>query len=87
MSDDATVAYLFQCGDSDFFAVSHDITGANIPREECVGGWSLRGDFLLGVQEPVPVAVDPEPLLRGMVARGFFVWRAGNVNKTSATSQ
>lgn len=30
----------------------------------------------MGVHEPVPAAIDPEPILRGLEAEGFFVWSA-----------
>src|SRR6478609_7156775 len=56
MHDDATTAFLFQCGKSDLLAVSRDQTGGNIPREECTEGWLLRETFRLGVRESVPVA-------------------------------
>ena len=57
LHDDATTAFLFQCGNSDLFAVSHDQTGANIPTGECPERWQLRNTFRLGVREPVPAAI------------------------------
>ena len=80
--DDATTAYLFQCGESDLFAVSHDKAGANIPRHECAEGWRLRKTFLLGVREPVPFEIEPEPILTGMAANGYFIWRRGTMHGT-----
>jgi hypothetical protein len=81
--DDATTAYLFQCGASDVFAVSHDETGANIPSTNCAEWWLLRKKFLLGVREPVPAEIEPEPILRGIAANGYFIWRAGTMHGTS----
>ena len=49
LHDDATTAFLFQCGERNLFAVSHDETGANIPTAECLEGWVLRNSFRLGV--------------------------------------
>ena len=63
LHDDATTAFLFQCGERNLFAVSHDQTGANIPTAECPEGWLLRNTFRLGVREPVPAAIEPEPIL------------------------
>jgi hypothetical protein len=83
LHDDATTAFLFQCGSSEWFAVSHDQTGANIPTTECVEGWLLRDKFRLGVRESVPAAIEPEPILRGIAADGFFIWRAGETHGTS----
>jgi len=81
--DDTTTAFLFQCGESDLFAVSRDQTGANIPKSECASGWLLRNSFRLGVREPVPVAIEPEPILRGIAANGYFIWRPGKIHGTS----
>lgn len=66
-------AYLFQLGDSDQFAVSLDPTGSNLPTGDRAE-WYLRKEFLLGVQNPMPVPMDPEPVLRGIRVRGYFTW-------------
>jgi hypothetical protein len=80
--DDATTAYLFQCGQSDLYAVSHDRTGANVPRAQCAEGWVLRDTFPLGVREPVPASIEPERILRGIAADGYFIWRGGSIGGT-----
>lgn len=66
-------AYLFQLGDSDQFAVSLDPTGSNLPTGDRAE-WCLRKEFSLGVQDPMPVPMDPEPVLRGIRVRGYFTW-------------
>jgi hypothetical protein len=83
LHDDATTAFLFQCGESDLFAVSRDQTGVNIPKAECVEGWHLREMFRLGVREPVPAPIQPEPILRGIAANGYFIWRRGTMHGTA----
>jgi hypothetical protein len=83
MHDDATTAYLFQCGESDLFAVSRDQTGANIPREQCAQGWLLRDRFRLGVHELMPASIEPEPILRGIAADGYYIWRRGLMHGTN----
>jgi hypothetical protein len=83
LHDDATTAFLFQCGERNLFAISHDRRGANIPTGECPEGWLLRNTFGLGVREPVPAAIEPEPILRGIAANGYFIWRAGAMFGTS----
>ena len=83
MHDDATMAYLFQCGESDLFAVSHDRTGANIPRAQCAQGWFLRDKFRLGIREPIPAPIEPEPILRGIAADGYYIWRRGSMHGTN----
>ena len=74
-SDDAETAYLFQCGTEQLFAVSLDKSGTRLPRSSCTQGWTLREEFQLGVQHPVPAAIAPEPILRGIAALGYYIWR------------
>jgi len=82
MFGDAQVAYLFQCGDEELFAVSPDKAGANIPRSSCTHGWLLRQEFRLGRNDPVPAAISPEPILRSIVDKGYYIWRAGRFAAT-----
>ena len=77
MRDDAQPTYLFQCGDEALCAVSPDKAGTNIPRSSCTKGWLLRQEFQLGRQGPVPAAIGPEPVLRGIIDKGYYIWRAG----------
>jgi hypothetical protein len=65
-------AYLFQCDDNGLYA-----SGADLPRGPCAEGWRFKVAFRLGVHEPVPASIDPEPILRGIRARGYYVWREG----------
>jgi len=86
-SDDSQAAYLFQCGDEELFAVCLDRSGAGLPRSSCTQGWILRQEFQLGVQKPVPAAIAPEPILRGIVLRGYYIWRGGYSGQPKGTSQ
>jgi hypothetical protein len=87
MSGDAWNAFFFQCGNEQLFAVSLDKTGVNLPRSTCTQGWLLREEFLLGVRVPVPTAISPEPVLCGITAKGYYIWRSGNANKPKGTSR
>jgi hypothetical protein len=74
--DDASAAYLFYGRqDPTIHAVSRDATGANIPTEGAPQGWVLDQRIALGVREAMPVHIAPEPVLRGLHANGFFIWR------------
>lgn len=75
MPDTAQTAYLFQCKDEDLYAVSHDITGANIPRSPCTLGWRFCEAFELGRRAPLPAPILAEPILKGIADRGYYVWR------------
>ncbi len=83
LHDDARTAFLFQCGKSDLFAVSLEESGGNIPLDACGEGWHYRETFQLGVHEALPIAVSPEPVLRGIEADGYFIWRKGSIYGTS----
>src|SRR6476659_4666291 len=67
MPNSARTAYLFQCSGEDLYAVSHDRTGANIPRSSCTQGWQLCGEFQLGRYAPVPAPIPAEPILKGIM--------------------
>lgn len=75
LNNDASRAFLFESADSAYLGVSHDRAGGNLPRESGQN-WILQTEFDLGVHEAVPAAIDPEPILRGLKANGFFVWPA-----------
>jgi hypothetical protein len=83
LHDDASTAFLFQCGESDLFAVSLNKTGTNIPTAACIDGWHCRVAFRLGVHDVMPIAISPEPVLRGIKADGYFIWRKGSIYGTS----
>ena len=77
--DDATRAYLFRADNNlTMFAVTHDPRGANLPALNPAAAWVFDREFPLGVREAMPIHVAPEPVLRGMLAHGYFVWRQGS---------
>jgi hypothetical protein len=75
MLDTIRIAYLFQCKGEDLYAVSHDMTGSNLPRSSCTQGWQLCEEFQLGRRAPVPAPIMVEPILRGIADHGYYVWR------------
>jgi len=77
MPSDTRTAYLFQCGNEDLFAVSPDKAGKVIPRSSCTQGWLLGQEFQLGAEKPVPASIEPEHAIRGINAKGYYIWRVG----------
>jgi hypothetical protein len=75
MPETPRTAYLFQCEGDDLYAVSHDITGSNIPRSPCTLGWRLCEQFQLGRHLAVPAPILPDPILKGIADVGYYVWR------------
>lgn len=73
--NDATRAYLFRASnDPSTHAVTRDALGSNLPSQADAGDWTLDREFALGVREVMPINIAPEPVLRGLVADGYFVW-------------
>jgi hypothetical protein len=63
MSEDTSVVYIFQCASDDLFAVTRDMTGANLPRASCAQGWILRDRLELGEYASIPAPI------------GYYIWR------------
>jgi hypothetical protein len=74
---DSVTAYLFECGHDDLFAVSLDPAGSNLPQRTCPQRWRRIGEFVLGVHEPSPVAINPERILQAVRSIGYYIWREG----------
>ena len=60
-----------------FSLLSPDKAGKLIPRSRCTQGWLLRQEFQLGADKPVPAPIEPEPIIRGINAKGYYIWREG----------
>ena len=84
---DARAAYLFFCPSTNRYGVTLDKFGSNLPQQGGDAGWQLQVKFPLGIHEALPAPMDPEPVLRGIMAVGYFVWRAGPVRNPRGTSQ
>jgi hypothetical protein len=84
---DATEAHLFECGCEQLFAISHDRSGKNLPPNTCPEGWQFKLSFALGVREAMPVAIAPEPVLRGLRSVGYYIWREGYGRNPSGTTK
>lgn len=66
-------AYFFENEADGLGAVVLTQSATGLPPPSC-GSWELRAKFRLGVHYPTPMGLDPEPILRGLVARGYFMW-------------
>jgi hypothetical protein len=84
---DADAVYLFECDCEPVVAISRDRAGANLPRNVCSGAWRMTRSFMLGVKEAMPFAIDPEPVLRGLMANGYYLCYDKHVRNPSGTSQ
>jgi len=69
---DATTAYLYVNSEGLLNAITRQKDGANLPLAD--GPWTFQNEITLGVQEPLQAGIDPEPVLRGLQAEGYFIW-------------
>jgi hypothetical protein len=76
LSVDSRKAYLFQRAGTDWLGVTLEPGGGLLPRDK--GPWTMKQAFWLGVHEALPFEADPEPILRGIMANGYFAWRQGH---------
>lgn len=77
LPDDATRAYLFVNSEELLKAITRDKKGTNLPLLR--GSWIFQEEIVLGVQEPMKGGIDPEPILRGLRAEGYFIWPANSI--------
>lgn len=75
---EALTVYLFGNTLEDTLAVCCDPAGSSLPAPR-TGSWTLKLAFPLAVDQPNPIGINPEPILRGLAANGFFVWHRDQV--------
>ncbi len=76
-------AFLFKCGDD--AAITLDPIGANLP--DCLSQWTLETQFLLGIRNVGLPHISPEPVIRGIAIRGFYLWRTSAPRGGTGTTQ
>ena len=78
-------AFLFAAGD--MAGVTLDPSGTNLPAPPRNTRWTLQRRFTLGVRDAGLGSVSPEPLIRGILASGCYVWRTDAAIGGRGTSQ
>ena len=73
-NDEALKAHLFLCLENGHYAVSRDISGANLPAGSCHSGWKHVKAIALGVREALPFPANPEPVVRAIRDIGYYVY-------------
>jgi hypothetical protein len=77
LPDDARQVFLFLNSEEGLFAITRNKNGANLPLIS--GDWKFEKEMTLGVQEPLEAGIDPEPVIRGLRADGYFIWPVKNI--------
>ena len=83
VDDDALEAHLFLCLENGHYAATTDRSGANLPADRCSSGWKHVKAFSLGVRETLPVATNPEPVIRAIRDVGYYVFDSDLPHGTS----
>lgn len=76
-------AFLFRSGA--MAGVTLDSSGANLPPHE--PSWTMERYFTLGVRDAGLETINPEVIIRGIKARGYYVWRTNDPSRGEGTSQ
>jgi hypothetical protein len=77
-------AFLF--GSGELLAVSLDSSGANLPAAPS-GQWQLVRYFTLGVRDPGIDGVNPEVIISGIHAQGFYLWKPSLIARGEPTGE
>jgi hypothetical protein len=76
-------AFLFRSGT--LYGVTLDAAGANLPLQG--EPWALEQYVTLGVRNVGLPNMNPEPVIRGIAANGFYIWDGANRTPTFGTGQ
>ena len=74
MSDGPLTGYLFQCQETDLFAVTVDRSGNCLPPPLDNQRWILQEEFTLGLLYPVTIPVDTDQVIRGIKKYGYYIF-------------
>lgn len=78
-------AYVFCSGEQR--GVTLDPGGDNLPDLERGLSWTFDRSFTLGVRDVGLEDVSPEVMIRGILARGYYVWSRDDPSRMAGTSQ
>jgi hypothetical protein len=78
-------AYAFSSGPCR--AVTLDQSGSNLPALTDGVAWVLERPFLLGVRNIGLDGISPEPIIRGVLCAGYYLWRPSDPSRIAGTSQ
>jgi hypothetical protein len=77
-------AFLFEAGG--LAAVTLDSSGQNLPTSDDER-WRLVRYFTLGIRDAGLAGISPEPIIRGIHARGYYLWHKASPRGGEGTSQ
>jgi hypothetical protein len=71
----ALSVFVFQCGDTDLYALTLYRSGDNLPPDACDSGWRIRTRLLLTKQSLETLPLDAEAALKELRKHGMFLAR------------
>ena len=83
--DRADMAFLFEENGGTRRAITRDVMGAKLP--DAPRGWSVTSTFLLAVDQVMPVDVNPEPVIRAILADGVYCWDTAQISQPKSTGE
>ena len=81
--DEITRVFMFESTDGKHLGFSNHSDGRTLPVGTNIGRWNFVSSFALAADRIVPANLPPEPILRGLLDVGFYVWRKGEPHATS----
>jgi hypothetical protein len=78
-------AYAFRSGL--WRAVTLDPSESNLPALTDGVAWVLEHRSILGVRNIRPDGINPEPIIRGILSAGYYLWRPSDPSCMAGTSQ
>jgi hypothetical protein len=71
----ALSVFVFQCGETDLYALTLYRSGDNLPADVCAGSWTYRARLLMTKQSLETLPLDAEAVMADLKAHGFVITR------------
>jgi hypothetical protein len=71
----ALSVFVFQCADTDLYALTLYRSGDNLPADGCVGSWVYRARLLLTRQSLETLPIDFDAAMATLMKDGWFLAR------------
>lgn len=62
-------------------------SGLNLSEPPPGTDWATERSFTCGTRDPGPPEVTPEPIVRGVLAQGYSLWRRSHPPRVKGASQ
>jgi hypothetical protein len=70
--------FVFQCADTDLYALTLYRSGENLPTDACQGRWHYRGELMMTRQSLGTLPLNPSRAIAELRTNGLFLARFGS---------